>query len=53
MWPILSNTYTTYQQDTRIMERCCRCLRFIVRCLEKHFAHLLEPLVKQVKKLCL
>lgn len=48
MWPVLSNVCTTYQHDAKLMERCCRCLRFAVRCVRKHSAHLLEPLVKQV-----
>ncbi|XP_031829291.1 transportin 3 isoform X2 [Nomia melanderi] len=51
MWPILSNVCTTYQQDAKVMERCCRCLRFAVRCVGKHSAHLLEPLVKQIVQL--
>ncbi|CAG2068555.1 unnamed protein product, partial [Timema podura] len=33
------------------MERCCRCLRFAVRCVGKQSAHLLEPLVKQIVNL--
>jgi hypothetical protein len=49
MWPILSNACTKYQADGRVMERCCRCLRFAVRCVGKQSAHLLEPLVKQVQ----
>ena len=48
MWPVLSNAFTTYQHDPRVMERCCRCLRFAVRCVGKYSAYLLEPLVKQV-----
>lgn len=48
MWPVLSNVCTEYQHDARLMERCCRCLRFAVRCVGKYSAHLLEPLVKQV-----
>ncbi|XP_012271220.1 transportin-3 isoform X2 [Orussus abietinus] len=51
MWPVLSKTCTTYQRDARLMERCCRCLRFAVRCVGKHSAHLLEPLVKQIVEL--
>ncbi|XP_015607153.1 transportin-3 isoform X2 [Cephus cinctus] len=51
MWPVLSNACNTYQHDTRLMERCCRCLRFAVRCVGKHSAHLLEPLVKQIVEL--
>ncbi|KAJ9580259.1 hypothetical protein L9F63_004072 [Diploptera punctata] len=48
IWPILSNACTKYQADGRVMERCCRCLRFAVRCVGKQSAHLLEPLVKQI-----
>ncbi|XP_046388483.1 transportin-3 [Ischnura elegans] len=48
IWPVLSNTCTKYQADSRIMERCCRCLRFAVRCVGKQSLHLLEPLVKQI-----
>jgi len=48
MWPVLSSVCETYQRDVRVMERCCRCIRFAVRCVGKHSAHLLEPIVKQV-----
>ncbi|KAG7213831.1 hypothetical protein KM043_003045 [Ampulex compressa] len=51
LWPVLSNVCTTYQHDLRLMERCCRCIRFAVRCLGRHSAHLLEPLVKQIVQL--
>lgn len=48
LWPVLSNTCETYQEDARIMEHACRCLRYAIRCVGKDFAHLLEPLVKQI-----
>lgn len=48
MWPVLSNVFATYQQDTKLMERCGRCLRFAIRCVGKDSAHLLEPIAKQV-----
>lgn len=48
MWPVLSNVCSTYQRDVRVMERCCRCIRFAVRCVGKFSTHLLEPIVKQV-----
>ncbi|XP_067009893.2 transportin-3 isoform X2 [Anabrus simplex] len=48
IWPVLSNACNKYQADLRIMERCCRCLRFAVRCVGKQSVHLLEPLVKQI-----
>ncbi|XP_014226536.1 transportin-3 [Trichogramma pretiosum] len=48
MWPVLVKTCEKYQSDARIMERCCRCLRFLVRCLNTYCAHLLEPMVKLI-----
>lgn len=49
MWPVLSNICNVYQEDPRLMERCCRCIRFAVRCIGKHSMNILEPLVKQVR----
>ena len=51
MWPVLSNVCDIYQEDPRLMERCCRCLRFAVRCIGRHSVHILEPLVKQIIQL--
>ncbi|XP_077276129.1 transportin 3 isoform X2 [Temnothorax americanus] len=48
MWPVLSNVCETYQRDVRVIERCCRCIRFAVRCVGNQSAHLLEPIVKQI-----
>uniref|UniRef100_A0A1B6DC68 Transportin-3 n=1 Tax=Clastoptera arizonana TaxID=38151 RepID=A0A1B6DC68_9HEMI len=48
VWPIISTTLTKYQTNDRIMERCCRCLRYAVRCVGKSASHILEPLVKQI-----
>ncbi|GLH15985.1 Transportin-3 [Gryllus bimaculatus] len=48
IWPVLSKACNKYQGDIRVMERCCRCLRFAVRCVGKQSAHLLEPLVQQI-----
>ncbi|XP_054260687.1 transportin-3-like [Macrosteles quadrilineatus] len=47
-WPVLSTVIDKYQTESTIMERCCRCLRFAIRCVGKQAAHLLEPLVKQM-----
>lgn len=46
---MLSQTLNTHQADNRIVERCCRCLRFAVRCVGKGSASLLQPLVTQVR----
>uniref|UniRef100_A0A8D3AEJ2 Transportin-3 n=1 Tax=Scophthalmus maximus TaxID=52904 RepID=A0A8D3AEJ2_SCOMX len=48
IWPVLSDTLNTHQADNRIVERCCRCLRFAVRCVGKGSASLLQPLVTQM-----
>ncbi|MGH0142905.1 UNVERIFIED_CONTAM: hypothetical protein FKN15_047838 [Acipenser sinensis] len=48
IWPVLSETLNKHQADNRIVERCCRCLRFAVRCVGKGSAALLQPLVTQV-----
>ena len=50
IWPVLSSTCTKYQAEAHIMERCCKCLRFAIRCVKKQSVHLLEPLVKQVSE---
>ncbi|TWW64393.1 Transportin-3 Importin-12 [Takifugu flavidus] len=42
IWPVLSQTLNTHQADNRIVERCCRCLRFAVRCVGKGSASLLQ-----------
>ncbi|KAK0075611.1 hypothetical protein PV325_006643 [Microctonus aethiopoides] len=48
IWPVLSNVCNTYVGDPRIIERCCRCVRYAVRCIRHHAVHLLEPIVKQI-----
>lgn len=49
VWPVLSRACDKYQGDVRITERCCRCIRFAIRCLGKQSADLLTPLVSQVR----
>ncbi|XP_071133816.1 transportin-3-like [Mytilus galloprovincialis] len=48
IWPVLSETCSKFQSDIRIVERCCRCIRFVIRCLGKSSASLLTPLVTQM-----
>lgn len=48
VWPVISMTFTKYQSDVRVMERCCRCIRFVIRCLGTHFCPLLGELVTQM-----
>ncbi|KAI0229589.1 Transportin-3 [Lamellibrachia satsuma] len=51
VWPTLSKTCDRYQADVRIIERCCRCIRFAVRCVGKASVTLLTPLVMQMVNL--
>lgn len=48
VWPVISMTFSKYKNDVRIMERCCRSVRFIIRCLGTHFCPLLGQLVTQM-----
>ncbi|KAK6636318.1 hypothetical protein RUM43_009977 [Polyplax serrata] len=48
MWPVLSETCNKFQSDIRVMERCCRCLRFAVRCVGRQSCHMLQPVVQQI-----
>ncbi|RUS92156.1 hypothetical protein EGW08_000009 [Elysia chlorotica] len=48
VWPVLSQACEKYQADVKIIERCCRCIRFAIRCLGKNSATLLTPLVTQM-----
>ncbi|KAH0552027.1 transportin-3 [Cotesia glomerata] len=48
IWPVLSKVFNKYAADSRIMERCCRCVRHAVRCIRKNAVHLLEDIVKLI-----
>lgn len=37
-----------FQNDVRVMERCCRCLRFAIRAVGKSGIFVLKPLVEKV-----
>ncbi len=47
-WPCLSAVMDKFQTDRRVMERCCRTLRFALRLIGHHSAPLLHPLVTQM-----
>lgn len=48
MWPILSRTLDKYQESLRIMERCCRTIRFMLRCASQQLKEILDSLVGQI-----
>ncbi|KAJ8976228.1 hypothetical protein NQ317_009725, partial [Molorchus minor] len=51
VWPVLSRTFDKYQTDIRIMERCCRAVRFMLRCVSQQMNELLESLVGQIVRI--
>ncbi|XP_050298662.1 transportin-3 [Anthonomus grandis grandis] len=48
VWPVLSQAFDKYQKDIRIMERCCRSIRFMLRCASQQVCEILESLVRQI-----
>jgi transportin-3 len=48
VWPVIFKAFYKYISDVRIIERCCRCIRFAVRCLGSNSTALLSPLVTQI-----
>lgn len=48
LWPVLSRAFEQLSDNVRVMERCCRTVRFAVRCVGTQSAPLLESLVKQM-----
>ncbi|XP_031340028.1 transportin-3-like isoform X1 [Photinus pyralis] len=48
VWPVLSHVMEKYQGDVRIMERCCRSIRFMLRCVSQQLSELLQPLISQL-----
>ncbi|KAF5302301.1 hypothetical protein FQA39_LY10340 [Lamprigera yunnana] len=48
VWPVLSHIMEKYQSDLRIMERSCRCLRFILRCVSQQASQIIQSLITQI-----
>jgi len=51
IWPVVSRCCAAYAPSSRVTERCCRCLRFLVRSLGRGSMWLLHPLVTQMVEL--
>lgn len=47
-WPPISRALDKYQADIRIMERGCRAVRFMLRCVSQQVREILESLVNQI-----
>lgn len=47
-WNVLSRAMECYKNDSKIMERIVRCIRYAIRCVGKQAMPILEPLVKQI-----
>ncbi|XP_058821533.1 transportin-3 isoform X2 [Topomyia yanbarensis] len=47
-WSVLSRAMECFKDDSKIMERIVRCIRYAIRCVGKQAMPILEPLVKQI-----
>lgn len=45
LWPVVSGVCSKFSADLRVVERVCRCVRFMVRCLGSSTVGILSPLV--------
>ena len=48
VWPALSTCLRKYQDDAKIIESCCRALRFVLRCTEKYSQTILIDVVNTI-----
>lgn len=48
VWPFVLETCRKYEKNTRVVEHCCRAIRFMIRFLEIHSITFIESLVEQV-----
>ncbi|XP_058057356.1 transportin-3 isoform X2 [Anopheles bellator] len=47
-WNVLSRALDRYKNDSKVMERIVRCIRYAIRCVGKQAMPILEPLVEQI-----
>lgn len=48
LWPLFTKVFERYQSELRVMERCCRCIRFAIRCIGTQASVILVPLANQM-----
>jgi hypothetical protein len=48
LWPVMCATFDNFPSDERVMERCCRTLRFLVRCLGIQSVSLMQPIIERI-----
>uniref|UniRef100_A0A914X9R9 Exportin-1/Importin-beta-like domain-containing protein n=1 Tax=Plectus sambesii TaxID=2011161 RepID=A0A914X9R9_9BILA len=48
LWPVLSETCQRFENNVRVVEHCCRTVRFVIRSLGIQSFPFIEPLVKQM-----
>lgn len=46
MWDTITAVIANYQDNVRVIERACRCLRYIIRCVRTSGRDLLPPLLQ-------
>ncbi|XP_055614222.1 transportin-3 isoform X2 [Uranotaenia lowii] len=47
-WSVLSQAMERYKNDSKVMERIVRCIRYAIRCIGQQAIPILETLVKQI-----
>uniref|UniRef100_A0AAG5CVM2 Transportin-3 n=1 Tax=Anopheles atroparvus TaxID=41427 RepID=A0AAG5CVM2_ANOAO len=47
-WSVLSRVLDRYKNDSKIMERIVRCIRYAIRCIGRQAMPILRPLVEQI-----
>lgn len=48
VWPVLAKVFSKCARDGKIIERCCRCIRFAVRCLGKNSTSFVQPIITEI-----
>ncbi|KAM3719234.1 Transportin-3 [Dirofilaria immitis] len=48
VWPFVLEICKKYEKNTRVVEHCCRAIRFMIRFLEVHSITFIESLVEQM-----
>ena len=48
LWPVLSTCCAAFTDDSKIIERWCRCIKYALRCLHSHSIGLIGSLASQM-----
>uniref|UniRef100_T1IH38 Importin N-terminal domain-containing protein n=1 Tax=Strigamia maritima TaxID=126957 RepID=T1IH38_STRMM len=48
---IVSSVHFKFQREMRVIEKCCDCIRFLIRCMGRRLTPLMAPLVENIVEL--